>query len=276
MMEKLRSEFAIFAKLIVRAIKVTIDLDIAEDMIIMTILRKNEKLLSHFSTNLEDFCKKYREIHKIPEDIRAYTEVTAQPAPNTAISPFFRSQTQNQSQNTAGTQVISPIMTKIDYISNILEICYVNPWAEYIKKYNNNALSLQLRKIIEEEKVERATHDSDMEIDQEDTMNVEKISELIEKKTEKASKTLSADIKSLKNQISQLKLTKKERRGPKGGASNHKQITNGTKKQKRQSPKKTVKFATQKSIKGTKNSQGNRKSALKPTKRKNKTRNSKN
>ena len=240
MKKKLRKEFIIFSRNIARATALTINLDLDPDIIITTLMKDKDAILQTLGTTYDEFVAEFKTINKITSDIRPYSTANQRQntatAQNTAVSPYF-----GTNPPTAGTttQTIDPIKTKIDYVGNIIDQTYIEPWNIYKKTSSSNKLDLELKKIIETEIGENTNDITEMEIDGEGVMDAQTMNEIITKKTNAATTKLSTEIKHLKNQISQLKSSKNSTRGPSRGASAKKEITKAKKQVGQKATKRT-------------------------------------
>ena len=226
MKKKLRRKFIEFSRNIAHATALTINLDLHPDIIITTLMKDRDKMLKILGTTQEEFITEYKTIHKITSEIRPYSTANQQQntatTQNNTVSPYFGT---NLPMAGNTTRTVDPIKTKIDYVGNILDQAYLEPWNEYIKTSSSNKLDLELKKIVETEIGENTNNTTEMEIDGEGVMDAPTINEIITKKTNDATAKLSIEIKHLRNQISQLKYSKNSARGPSRGASTKKEIT---------------------------------------------------
>ena len=272
MYKKLRANFMAFTRNIVKAITLTIGLDLDPDTTIITLVNKNPELLEVMRTTSENFTAEYKKIHKITDDVNLYTDIpdstqlsqsTNQTQTRTqagTISPYFSGQRPRTTTTTTSTTSLT--QSKMSFIGNALKQAYIDPWKKYAEVYRENSLSLELSKIINTKLGEEANELTEMELDNEATLDAPTIAELITKKTNEATKNLTSEIKSLSNQVNQLKKSKKEERGQSpGGASKKKQITTkrvsfqkGTKKPTKESTKRPKEKGN-----GHKNTRGDRK-----------------
>lgn len=209
--QKVRSQFITFSNNIDKVIAQELD----PDIIICTIIQKHPELLTIMKTTTEKFNDEYKSIHKLLGDLQEYTETQqANPAQysrtNTAtISPYFG----RQRPSPTVTADVSPTLSKMNFIGNALKIACIDPWKKYKAIHRENNLSIELNKIINTKLGEEANSVTEMELDSEATIDAPTIAELIAKKTTKATRSLTKEIETLNNNISQLKNSKKERRG---------------------------------------------------------------
>ena len=266
MHQKLRSHFITFTRNIVKAIALTIELELDPDIIIYTILQKHPELLVVMKATPQKFNDEYKSIHKIVGDLQGYTGIeqtnptrnpTRNSSTNSAISPYFSGQ---RPLPTTTTTDISPTMNKINFIGNALKIAYLDPWKKYEATHKENILNVELNKIINTKLGEEANTVTEMELDGEATLDAPTIAELITKKTTEATKNLTKEIQVLNNRINQLKNSKKEKRGqPSSGASAKKQIAVKKVTFQKTQPSKE-KTNPQKSTKKLQNTKGNKRS----------------
>ena len=270
MHQKLRSHFITFSKNIVKAIALTIELELDPDIIIATILHKHPELLFIMETTPEKFNDEYKSIHKIVGNLQRFTETqqanptqnpTTNSTANSAISPYFGGQRPSPATTTTD---ISPTLSKINFIGNALKIAYADPWKKYKAIHKENNLNIALNKIINTKLGEEANTITEMELDGEATLDAPTIAELITKKTSEATKNLTKEIQVLNNRINQLKNSKKEGRGqPPSGASTKKQIALKKvtfQKQKEKTQPSKERTNSQKSVKKSQNTKGNKRS----------------
>ena len=198
MLKNLQKNFMLFIRTAVKALLVTSYIEnLTPDTVVATVIAKNDNICQNIEIEQEEFKKEYFELY----EISSWTVYSDEVAESNQDSDIEVEPTDTSS--------------KIGEISDIVEHCILTPWKKYIASVKFNQEQLEIIKIITEEDMERSTEASKNLIDEENTATPETINDLIIKNTQKATKQLTAEINILKNQLSQLKVSKKDTRGQK-------------------------------------------------------------
>ena len=174
----------------------------------------HETLLSHTTMDYDDFCDRYQNLYaleKFPLDDVPPPEV------NPNISHHF-----GGNRNTGVLQYQQETLAIRDTCVPILDLLnsvFVTPFVRYAETVTQNELNLNLSKLSTENSLEKATVDTSMMIDTEDSADKTQLRELIQQESRVINKKLHAEIAALKRLIPTTGV--KDNRGPKksGGSS---------------------------------------------------------
>ena len=86
-----------------------------------------------------------------------------------------------------------------------IESIFVTAWAYYMQQYEDNKLALQLKQLNANQAVMNSTKKAKSDLNNEESVEPGKISELVAKTTKKETKRLQQDVANLTAQMNQLK-----------------------------------------------------------------------
>jgi len=182
---------------------------------ITDIFKENhETLLSHTTMDYADFCDRYQNIYALE---KFPLEDVPRPEVNPNISHHF-----GGNQNTGILQYQQETLAIRDTcvpIFALLQSVFTTPYVRYIETVTQNELNLNLSKLSTEYSLEKATVDTSMMIDTEDSADKTQLRELIQQESRVINKKLHEEIAALKRLIPATGV--KGNRGPKksGGSS---------------------------------------------------------
>ena len=214
-------------------------------------------LLSRTTMSYEDFCSRY-------QDMSESDLFPLEPMTQPVTSPHFGG-SQNgdillfQQQTIAIRDTCVPILA-------MLKSLLVTPFERYQEQVSQNDLNINLKKLSTEHFSEKATTDTSLLIDLEESADKTQLRELIRQENQLTLKKLTDEITELKNQV-------KEQRGRNRGASSSKKqipTTTTEKTQKKPNPTRKKKKKAQSAQKADARDNGSSSATKKSSKKKGK------
>ena len=189
-------EFVKSVRLIAEAFRIGRETAPPVDKMLASILDSHgEELTQHLGTEAE-FKAKYLQIHNLSS------------WPSTATS----SQLGTQDSTTP-----TPRSRLTNLVRKLLLDVFINAWDCYLKQYNNNKVALQLKQLQTNRELNDATEKASADINMEESIEPEKLSELVAKTAKKENQHLQKEVTNLTNQLKSIKeLLKKDGRGKAG------------------------------------------------------------
>ena len=203
----------------------------------------SERLLRHATfASVTSFYEKYKQQHNLPVfPIRTPHNTTTAAPSATSRSPFFQP-TNNANASTASTTnsvelITDPTNHNFHSIIRAIESIFIFPFDEYLKQCKRNQISLELKKLSTSHFTEATTAATQMELDQEPSLDRSQLQDLVRKHAKAENKVLTQEIAKLQKQLKNMQSKNSQRgRSPRGGASSQKEIKQST-RQHAQTPK---------------------------------------
>ena len=206
--------------------------------IVAYMFQENGKdLLSPPMNNVKTFKKKYLEVHKL----------TSWPALGVTLATHTGGSQHSDHEQTRRREENSSRLAATIYVA--IQSIFPTAWSWYIRQEEDNHIALQLKKLKENQTLTDATAKASSNIEMEESVEPEKLHEMVTKSTRKETKQLKTDIATLTSQVNELKqvLSKKDRRGTAGPVRQNRRTTNRSltpTRQTRRTPNRTTSSRT--------------------------------
>ena len=261
--DKILEEYCKSIRLIVDAYRIGQTEVCSADKIVAYMLEEHgAELMLPPIPNVDAFKRKYLEIHKISS------------WPRLGLSTFARAHSSQDSEH-EGTREREENSSRLAAtIRQSVVSVFPTAWAWYLRQQEDNQVALQLKKLKENQSLTEATERATSDVDMEESVEPEKLLEMVTKSTKKETKQLKQDVHNLTSQLKELKeLLKKDGRGSAGPVRQNKRNTNSSTSTKGTQRTQTNQSSKKKSSKPRKNSAGDQNNASRSEKGKGKAKN---
>jgi hypothetical protein len=194
---------------------------------------RHETLLRHTSfSSFGDFCDTYKRFHNLSTFPVNGQSNGSGGSSTTATSPFFGRTSNVQTAERRDHSATAPVTpVQLDKIARALESIFISPFDEYLKQFKKNKISLSLKKLSTMHFMEESTHNSQMHLDHEPSVDRAQLQSLIKKQTQAETKSLVKELNKLQEKLKSLETKNSSRGHPSTPGASQKQIRNSSKAQ---------------------------------------------
>ena len=152
----------------------------------------NELLLPPISS-IDVFKRKYIEVHKISS------------WPRLGLSTFTRAHSSQDLEHESTRERKEKSSRLAATIRQSIISVFPTAWAWYLRQQEDNQVALQLKKLKENQSLTEATEQATSDVNTEESVEPEKLLEMVTKSTKKETKQLKQDVNNLTTQLKELK-----------------------------------------------------------------------